>query len=105
MLGIASHHPQRDALVTELAARVRTMAEAVTDQVIYVTKKGEPRPIRDIPWAGMSCVSLQSLGDFNTGWDFSESNVRFRYLNTAHAFTGIILLTFFVGVYTRMILA
>jgi uncharacterized protein YjbI with pentapeptide repeats len=62
-------------------------------------------PIRDIPWIGMFYVSLQSLGGFNTGWDFGESNLRFRYLNTAHAFMGIIILTFFVGAYTRMILA
>lgn len=66
---------------------------------------GEPTPIRDIPWYGLFYISLQSLGGFNTGWDFGESDWRFRYLNTAHAYVGVIILTFFVGAYTRMILA
>lgn len=66
---------------------------------------GEPTAIRDIPWYGLFYISLQSLGAFNTGWDFGESDWRFRYLNTAHTFAGVIIMTFFVGAYTRMILA
>jgi uncharacterized protein YjbI with pentapeptide repeats len=66
---------------------------------------GVTQPIRDIPWLGMFYISLQSLGAFNTGWDFGDSNHRFRYLNTLHTFTGVIIMTFFVGAYTRMILA
>ncbi|MFZ5481332.1 MAG: pentapeptide repeat-containing protein [Myxococcota bacterium] len=66
---------------------------------------GDDTPIRDIPWLGMFYVSLQALGAFNTGWDFGESDWRFKYLNTAHTFIGVIILTFFVGAYTRMILA
>ena len=50
-------------------------------------------------------ISFQSLGAFNTGWDFGQSDIRFRYLNTLHTFTGVIIMTFFVGAYTRMILA
>lgn len=66
---------------------------------------GDPTAIRDIPWHGMLYISLQSLGAFNTGWDFGESDWKFRYLNTVHTFAGVIILTFFVGAYTRMILA
>lgn len=66
---------------------------------------GDDVPIRDIPWPGMLYISLQSLGAFNTGWDFGESGPRFRYLNTAQTFMGVIIMTFFVGAYTRMILA
>ena len=66
---------------------------------------GEDRVIADIPWMGMFYVSLQSLGGFNTGWDYGESDARFRYINTVHTYTGVIILTFFVGAYTRMILA
>lgn len=61
--------------------------------------------VRDIPWVSMFYISLQSLGGFNTGWDFGETDNRMRYLNTAQTFTGVIILTFFVGAYTRMILA
>lgn len=66
---------------------------------------GEDRTVADIPWLGMFYVSLQSLGGFNTGWDYGESDARFRYINTVHTYTGVIILTFFVGAYTRMILA
>lgn len=66
---------------------------------------GHDVAIRDIPWLGLFYISLQTLGGFNTGWDFGESDTRFRYLNTAHTFIGLIILTFFVGAYTRMILA
>ncbi len=60
---------------------------------------------RDIPWWGKFFISLQSLGSFNTGWNFGQASIRFRYLNTLHTFIGLIILTFFVGAYTRMILA
>ncbi|MSP54995.1 MAG: hypothetical protein EXR69_05235 [Myxococcales bacterium] len=66
---------------------------------------GEDVEYKDIPWLGMFYISLQSLGSFNTGWDFGYSGARFRYLNTLHTFIGLIILTFFVGAYTRMILA
>ncbi len=62
-------------------------------------------PIRDIPWHGIFYISLQALGAFNTGWDFAQSTPRFRYLNTAQTFLGVLIMTFFVGAYTRMILA
>jgi hypothetical protein len=66
---------------------------------------GEDTALRDVPWIGVFYISLQSLGSFNTGWDFGRSETRFKYLNTLHTFGGIIILTFFVGAYTRMILA
>ena len=66
---------------------------------------GDNVAYKDIPWWGMLYISLQSLGSFNTGWDFGASSARFKYLNTLHTFIGLIILTFFVGAYTRMILA
>ena len=66
---------------------------------------GDNVPIREIPWHGIFYISLQALGAFNTGWDFGESSPRFRYLNTAQTFLGVLIMTFFVGAYTRMILA
>ena len=66
---------------------------------------GDDVPIREISFWGLFYISLQSLGAFNTGWDFGEDDHRLRYLNTTQTFIGLIILTFFVGAYTRMILA
>ncbi len=70
-----------------------------------VQYRGDDVPMKDIPWHGLIYISLQSLGAFNTGWDFGEDDWKFQYLNTVETFIGIIVLTFFVGAYTRMILA
>ena len=66
---------------------------------------GDGVRIAEIPWLGVFYISLQSLGSFNTGWDFAQSDMRFKYLNTAHTYIGVIIVTFFVGAYTRIILA
>jgi hypothetical protein len=66
---------------------------------------GAEMRVRDVSFAGLFFVSLQSLVAINTGWDFGEDDHRFRYLNTAETLVGFIILTFFVGAYTRMILA
>ncbi len=70
-----------------------------------VAYRGDDVPLRDIPWHGLIYISLQTIGAFNTGWDFGEDDWRFQYLNTLETFLGIIILTFFVGAYTRIILA
>ncbi len=70
-----------------------------------VAYKGDDVPMRTIPWEGLVYISLQTLGAFNTGWDFGEDDWRFQYLNTLQTYLGYIILTFFVGAYTRMILA
>jgi uncharacterized protein YjbI with pentapeptide repeats len=70
-----------------------------------VVYRGDDVPLRDIPWHGLIYISLQTIGAFNTGWDFGEDDWRFQYLNTLETFLGIIILTFFVGAYTRIILA
>lgn len=70
-----------------------------------VVYRGKDVTMRDIPWHGLVYISLQTIGAFNTGWDFGEDDARFQYLNTLETFLGIIILTFFVGAYTRMILA
>lgn len=66
---------------------------------------GEDLRVRDVSFAGLFFISLQSLVAINTGWDFGDDDHRFRYLNTAETLIGFIILTFFVGAYTRMILA
>lgn len=66
---------------------------------------GDDVKVRDISFWGLYYISLQSLGAFNTGWDFGEDDGRLQYLNTLETFVGVIILTFFVGAYTRMILA
>ncbi|MCB9675924.1 MAG: pentapeptide repeat-containing protein [Alphaproteobacteria bacterium] len=66
---------------------------------------GENVRVRDVSYVGMFFVSLQTLMAINTGWDFGDDDHRFRYLNTLETLIGYIILTFFVGAYTRMILA
>ena len=66
---------------------------------------GEDLPIREVSFFGLCFVSLQSLIAINTGWDFGDDDHRFRWLNTIETVIGFIILTFFVGAYTRMILA
>ncbi len=66
---------------------------------------GKDVPVRDISFAGLMYISLQSLMAFNTGWDFGEDDHRMRYLNTLETLIGFIILTFFVGAYTRQILS
>lgn len=66
---------------------------------------GEDILIRDVSFLGLCFVSLQSLIAVNTGWDFGDDDHRFRFLNTSETLVGFIILTFFVGAYTRMILA
>ncbi|MFT4622182.1 MAG: hypothetical protein ACI8PZ_000838 [Myxococcota bacterium] len=66
---------------------------------------GEDMRIRDVSFAGLCFVSLQSLIAINTGWDFGDDDHTFRVLNTVETLVGFIILTFFVGAYTRMILA
>jgi len=66
---------------------------------------GADMAIRDVSFAGLFFVSFQSLLAINTGWDFGEDDHRFRYLNSIETLIGFIILTFFVGAYTRMILS
>ncbi len=66
---------------------------------------GDEILIRDVSYVGLFFVSLQSMLAINTGWDFGDDDHRFRYLNTLQTLIGVIILTFFVGAYTRMILA
>lgn len=66
---------------------------------------GEDMRVQDVSFLGLCFVSLQSLIAINTGWDFGDDDHRFRWLNTIETLIGFIILTFFVGAYTRMILA
>lgn len=66
---------------------------------------GREHKVRDVSFVGLCFVSLQSLIAINTGWDFGDDDHTFRYLNTAETLIGFIILTFFVGAYTRIILA
>ncbi len=66
---------------------------------------GEDMRVQDVSFLGLCFVSLQSLIAINTGWDFGDDDHTFRWLNTLETLIGYIILTFFVGAYTRMILA
>ncbi len=66
---------------------------------------GKPMKMREVPFFGILYVSAQSLIAVNTGWDFGDDDHRFRVLNTSQTMVGVLLITFFVGAYTRMILA
>lgn len=66
---------------------------------------GEDVAVKDVSFVGLCFVSLQSLIAINTGWDFGDDDHRFRWLNTIETLIGFLILTFFVGAYTRMILA
>ena len=66
---------------------------------------GEDIKIRDVTVWALVFVSAQSMLAINTGWDFGDDDHRFRTLNTIETLIGVIILTFFVGAYTRMILA
>jgi len=66
---------------------------------------GEDMRVSEVSYVGVFFISLQTLMAINTGWDFGDDDHRFRYLNTLQTLIGYIILTFFVGAYTRMILA
>ena len=66
---------------------------------------GEEIAVREASYVGIFFVSLQCLLAINTGWDFGDDDHRLRYLNTIETLLGVFILTFFVGAYTRMILA
>lgn len=91
------------------AAAVITVVYAVLYRVFcpdtVLQYNGGDVAIRDVPWSGLCYVSLQAMIAVNTGWDFGYDDNRFRVLNVSQTVIGFILLTFFVGAYTRMILA
>ncbi len=66
---------------------------------------GEDIKVRDVSFGALVFVSAQSMLAINTGWDFGDDDHRFRVLNTVETLIGVIILTFFVGAYTRQILA
>lgn len=67
---------------------------------------GEPTKIRDIPWPSLLVLSAQSMLSMNIGWDLAEeSDPRFRVLVTVEVWVGVLLVTFLVAAYTRMILS
>ena len=70
-----------------------------------LTYDGTDICVRDVGFVGLCYVSLQCLLAINTGWDFGDDDDTFRLLNTIETLVGFIILTFFVGAYTRMILA
>jgi uncharacterized protein YjbI with pentapeptide repeats len=91
------------------AAAVITVVYAVLYRVVcpdtVLQYDGEDVKVRDVPFVGLCYVSLQALIAVNTGWDFGDDDHRFRMLNVSETVLGFIVLTFFVGAYTRMILA
>ena len=66
---------------------------------------GEHYLLGDMGFVALFIMSLQSLIGANIGWEVSGKDRRFKYVNTIITLIGIILITFFVGAYTRMVLA
>jgi hypothetical protein len=66
---------------------------------------GDHYLIKEMGFLALFTMSLQSLIGANIGWDVSGKDRRFKYVNTVITLIGIILITFFVGAYTRMVLA
>lgn len=92
-----------------IAAGIVTVTYALLYRLVcpttMLTYDGQQMPIREVPFLGLCYVSLQVLIAVNTGWDFGDDDHRFRFLNVSETVIGFIMLTFFVGAYTRMILA
>ncbi|MCB9683903.1 MAG: hypothetical protein H6738_01885 [Alphaproteobacteria bacterium] len=92
-----------------IAAIVVTFLYAVLYRVVCADTvlqfNGDDVHIRDVPFLGLWYVSIQAMIAVNTGWDFGEDDHRFRILNVSETVVGFIMLTFFVGAYTRMILS
>ncbi len=66
---------------------------------------GDDLPVREIPFHGLLTISVHCLLNTNIGWDGGSTDRSWKILSTTEAIIGIILLTFFVGAYTRMVLA
>jgi hypothetical protein len=66
---------------------------------------GAPTRLAEVPWFGLFYMSFMTLLTINPAVDFGVEDHRFRYLNAVEAVLGFIIVTFFVGAYTRMILA
>lgn len=66
---------------------------------------GEIHVLKNMSQFALFTMSLQSIIGANIGWEVMGKDRRFKYVNTILTIIGIILITFFVGAYTRMVLA
>jgi uncharacterized protein YjbI with pentapeptide repeats len=66
---------------------------------------GELHVIKNMSQLALVTMSLQSIIGASIGWEVMGKDRRFKYVNTVLTLIGIILITFFVGAYTRMVLA
>jgi hypothetical protein len=66
---------------------------------------GEIHVLKNMSQLALFTMSLQSIIGANIGWEVMGKDRRFKYVNTVLTIIGIILITFFVGAYTRMVLA
>lgn len=65
---------------------------------------GDRSTLREAGWLPAIMMSLQSFMAANYGWDIDSASRRLQVLVTAEMYTGVLLMTFFVGAYTRQIL-
>lgn len=67
---------------------------------------GEPVRMADLPWPMVLIMSYQTMFVMNMGWDMTEEpGPTFKVLVVLEVATGVLLVTFLVAAYTRMILA
>jgi len=70
----------------------------------HIEFNGFETQLRHLTYRQSMFISMLSLMSMDIGWDIGR-NKWFRWLNVAEVLLGVIILTFFVGAYTRLVLA
>ncbi len=70
----------------------------------HIEFNGFQTTFRHLTWTQSIFVSMLSLMSMDIGWDIGR-NRGFRWLNVSEVLMGVVILTFFVGAYTRLVLA
>ena len=70
----------------------------------HIEFNGFETTFRHLTYSQSIFLSMLSLMSMDIGWDIGR-NKYFRYLNVLEVLLGIVILTFFVGAYTRLVLA
>jgi hypothetical protein len=65
---------------------------------------GDRSTLREAGWLPAIMMSFQSFLAANYGWDIDSASRRMQALVTAEMYVGVLIMTFFVGAYTRQIL-
>ena len=70
----------------------------------HIEFNGFETTLKHLTYPQSMFVSMLSLMSMDIGWDIGR-NKWFRWLNVSEVLIGVIILTFFVGAYTRLVLA